>query len=38
METASWTFKSINRNVLAASQFPNVVNHPRGPIIKPASW
>ena len=35
---ASWTFKEINRSVLAASQFPGVVRHPRGPVAKPASW
>ena len=37
-ETATWTYRAINRSVLAASQFPDVVQHPRGPITKPASW
>ena len=35
---ATWTFREINRSVLAASQFPDVVWHPRGAISKPASW
>ena len=38
LNTASWTFKQINRSLLVASQFPDVVQHPRGPITKPASW
>ena len=37
-EIAKWTYRTINRSVLAASQFPDVVQHPRGPITKPASW
>ena len=37
-ETATWTYRAINRSVLAASQFPDVVQHPRGPITKPVSW
>lgn len=35
---ANWYVREINRSVLAASQFPDVVQHPRGPITKPASW
>ena len=35
---ANWYLREINRSVLAASQFPGVVQHPRGPITKPASW
>ncbi len=38
LQVASWSFKEINRSVLAASQFPNMVNHPRGPIAKPSTW
>ena len=38
MQAASWSYRQINRSVLAASQFPDVVNHPRGSIAKPASW
>ena len=38
LQTASWTYREINRSVLAASQFPDVVNHPLGSIAKPASW
>ena len=37
-KAASWTYREINRSVLAASQFPDVVQHPRGPITKPPSW
>ncbi len=36
--TATWSIRQINRSVLAASQFPDVVQHRRGPITKPASW
>ena len=36
--TANWSIRQINRSVLAASQFPDVVQHPRGSITKPASW
>ena len=35
---ANWYLREINRSVLAASQFPDFVQHPRGPITKPASW
>ena len=35
---ASWSFRKINRSVLAASQFPDTVVTPRGPVNKPASW
>ncbi len=35
---ASWYLRQINRSVLAASQFPDVVQHTRGPVTKPASW
>ena len=35
---ANWNVREINRSVLAASQFPDVVQHPRGSITKPASW
>ena len=38
LQTATWTYKTINRSVLAASQFPDVVQHPRGPIARPHSW
>ena len=38
LEISSWCIREINRSVLAASQFPDVVQHPRGPITKPASW
>ncbi len=38
LRAATWTYKTINRSVLAASQFPDVVQHPRGPITKPATW
>ena len=38
MQAASWSFREINRSVLAASQFPNVVAGPRGPITKPSAW
>ena len=38
MQVASWSFKEINASVLAASQLPDVVHHPRGPITKPATW
>ena len=38
VRSANWTFREINRSVLAASQFPDVVQHSRGPITKPASW
>ncbi len=38
LQAATWTYKTINRSVLAASQFPDVVQHLRGPITKPASW
>ena len=38
MQAASWSFKEINRSVLAASQFPNVVASPRGSITKPSTW
>ena len=38
LQVASWSFKEINRSVLAASQFPNMVNHPCGPITKPSTW
>ena len=38
LQVANWSFKEINRSVLAASQFPDVVQHPRGPIPKPVSW
>ena len=37
-KAASWTYREINRSVLAASQFPDVVEHPRGPIAKPSAW
>ena len=37
-QAASWTYKEINRSVLAASQFPDVVATPRGPVTKPPSW
>ena len=37
-QIATWSYKEINRGVLAASQFPDVVDHPRGPITKPATW
>ena len=37
-QIATWSYKQINRSVLAASQFPDVVDHPRGPIAKPAAW
>ncbi len=36
--TATWSIRQINRSVLAASQFPDLVQHPRGPITKPGSW
>ena len=36
--TASWSIRQINRSVLAASQLPDVINHPRGQITKPATW
>lgn len=35
---ASWSFRKINRSVLAASQFPDTVATPRGPVTKPLSW
>ena len=35
---ASWYLREINRSVLAASQFPDVVQHPRGSITKPSAW
>lgn len=38
LKVATWNYKEINRSVLAGSQFPDVVLHPRGPITKPASW
>lgn len=38
MQAASWTYREINRSVLADSQFPNVVATPRGPIVKPTAW
>ena len=38
LQAATWTYKSINRSVLANSQFPDVVDHPRGPITRPATW
>ncbi len=38
MQVASWSFKEINHSVLAASQLPDVVNHPRGSITKPSTW
>ena len=38
MRAATWSYSEINRSVLAASQLPGVVNHPRGPITKPATW
>ena len=37
-QAASWSYREINRSVLAASQLPDVVDHPRGPITKPAAW
>ena len=37
-QAASWTYRKINRSVLAASQFPDVVATPRGPVTKPPSW
>ena len=38
LDTASWSIRQINRSVLAASQFPDVVSTPRGPVTKPATW
>ena len=38
LEVANWYTREINRRVLAASQFPDVVQHPRGLITKPATW
>ena len=38
LRAASWSFKEINRSVLAASQFPDVVDTARGPVVKPAGW
>lgn len=38
MQVASWSYKEINRSVLAASQFPDTVATPRGPVAKPPSW
>lgn len=38
VRAASWSYKEINRSVLAASQFPGVVSTPRGPVTKPTSW
>ena len=38
LQVASWSFKEINRSVLAASQFPDVIASPRGPITKPSTW
>lgn len=35
---ATWHYPEINRSVLAASQFPDVVATPRGPVTKPPSW
>ncbi len=38
MRAASWSYKEINRSVLAASQFPTVIPSARGPIAKPSTW
>lgn len=35
---ATWSYPEINRSVLAASQFPDVVATSRGPVTKPPSW
>ena len=35
---ATWSYPEINRSVLAASRFPDVVATPRGPVTKPPSW
>ena len=37
-QVATWSFREINQSILAASQLPDVVNHPRGPITKPVTW
>ncbi len=38
MRAASWSFKEINRSVLAASQFPGAVNAGPARITKPDTW
>ena len=38
MQAASWSFREINQSVLAASQFPPVVNAGGTQIAKPSTW
>ena len=38
LQAASWSYRKINRSVLAASQFPDTVATPRGPVTRPPSW
>ena len=37
-KVATWTYKSINQSVLAASQFPAIVKVGNTQIVKPAAW
>ena len=37
-QVASWTYRQINRMILATSQFPAVMADGRGEFRKPATW
>ena len=38
VRAASWSFKEINRSILAVSQFPNSIVDAYGTITKPSTW